>query len=149
MDDDQIEIDPTAPDAGLTSVSPIPASGAWRDGDHPGRRQFFELGDLQLDVDPLGVLPGVRLAYETWGQLNAAGDNAVYVAHALTGDAHATGPAEQGHRTGGWWPALVGPGAPIDTDRYFVVSANVVGGCQGSTGPASAHPDDGQPWGSR
>lgn len=149
MDDDEIEIDTTQPAGRMRDTSLIPASGAWRDGDHPGRRQFFELGDLELDIDPLGVLPGVRIAYETWGELNAAGDNAVYIAHALTGDSHATGPAEQGHRTGGWWPALVGPGKPVDTDKYFVVSANVVGGCQGSTGPASPHPDDGLPWGSR
>lgn len=149
MDDDQIEIDTTQPAAGMRDTSPIPASGAWREGDHPGRRQFFELGDLELDIDPLGVLAGVRIAYETWGELNAAGTNAVYIAHALTGDSHATGPAEPGHRTGGWWPALVGSGKPINTDKYFVVSANVVGGCQGSTGPASPHPDDGKPWGSR
>lgn len=149
MDDDEIEVDATQPAAGMRDTSPIPASGAWRDGDHPGRRQFFELGDLELELDPLGVLPGVRIAYETWGELNAAGDNAVYIAHALTGDSHATGPAEPGHRTGGWWPALVGPGKPVDTDKYFVVSANVVGGCQGSTGPASPHPEDGNAWGSR
>ncbi len=149
MDDDQIEIDPNSPDAGVGDLSPMPASGAWKHGDLPGRRQFFELGDLDLDVDPLGTLPGVRIAYETWGELNEARDNAVYIAHALTGDSHATGPAETGHRTGGWWPALVGPGKPVDTDHYFVVCANVIGGCQGSTGPASAHPDDGKPWGSR
>lgn len=149
MDDDESEINAEFPDAGMREGSPIPASGAWRDGDHPGRRQFFELGDLELDADPLEVLPGVRIAYETWGELNAAGDNAVYIAHALTGDSHATGPAEPGHRTGGWWPALVGPGKPVDTEKYFVVSANVVSGCQGSTGPASAHPEDGMPWGSR
>jgi homoserine O-acetyltransferase len=149
MDDDEIEIDDHQSAVGMRDSSPIPASGAWRDGDHPGRRQFFELGDLELDIDPLGVLPGVRIAYETWGELNAARDNAVYIAHALTGDSHATGPAEPGHRTGGWWPALVGPGKPVDTDKYFVVSANVVGGCQGSTGPASPHPADGAPWGSR
>ncbi|WP_430867154.1 homoserine O-acetyltransferase MetX [Demequina aurantiaca] len=149
MDDDEIEIDDHQSAADMRDNSPIPASGAWREGDPAGRRQFFELGDLELDIDPLGVLPGVRIAYETWGQLNAARDNAVYIAHALTGDSHATGPAESGHRTGGWWPALVGPGKPVDTDKYFVVSANVVGGCQGSTGPASPHPDDGAPWGSR
>jgi len=149
MDDDEIEIDTRQPAAGMRENSPIPTSGAWREGDHPGRRQFFELGDLELDIDPLGVLPGVRIAYETWGELTAAGDNAVYIAHALTGDSHATGPAEPGHKTGGWWPALVGPGKPVDTNKYFVVSANVVSGCQGSTGPASSHPDDGKPWGSR
>lgn len=149
MDDDGIETDAWAADHGPAVGAPIPASSAWRDGDHPGRRRFFEVGDLPLEVDPLGVLPGVRLAYETWGELNAAGDNAIYIAHALTGDSHATGPAEPGHHTGGWWNGMVGPGKPLDTDRYFVVCANVVGGCQGTTGPSSPHPDDGRPWGSR
>lgn len=149
MDDDGIETDAWAADEGPSSGAPIPASAAWREGDHPGRRRFLDIGDLELEVDPLGVLPDVRLAYETWGQLNAAGDNAIYVAHALTGDSHATGAAEEGHHTGGWWNGMVGPGKPVDTERYFVVCANVVGGCQGSTGPASAHPQDGKPWGSR
>jgi homoserine O-acetyltransferase len=90
----------------------------------------------------------VRVAYETWGTLNAARDNAVLVEHALTGDSHVTGPAGPGHPTGGWWDTLIGPGRPIDTDRWFVVAPNVLGGCQGTTGPSSAAPD-GRPWGSR
>ncbi|PKQ26955.1 MAG: homoserine O-acetyltransferase [Actinobacteria bacterium HGW-Actinobacteria-4] len=149
MDDDGIETDAWAADKGPDVSAPIPASSAWREGDHPGRRMFVDIGDLRLDVDPLGVLPNVRMAYETWGTLNDARDNAIYVAHALTGDSHVTGPAEDGHHTGGWWNGMVGPGHPIDTDKYFVVCANVVGGCQGTTGPSSAHPDDGRPWGSR
>lgn len=149
MDDDVIESDPWASDEGPGDSALLPASAAWREGDHPGRRHFFDLGDLPLEADPSGVLRGVRLAYETWGTLNERGDNAVYVAHALTGDSHVTGPAEEGHHTGGWWNAMVGPGRPIDTERYFVVCANVIGGCQGSTGPSSPHPDDGRPWGSR
>jgi homoserine O-acetyltransferase len=72
----------------------------------------------------------------------------VLVLHALTGDSHVRGPAGPGHRTAGWWDDMVGPGAPIDTDRYFVVAPNVVGGCQGSTGPSSIAPD-GRPWGSQ
>nr|WP_052114020.1 homoserine O-acetyltransferase [Actinotalea fermentans] len=123
-----------------------PASAAWREGDPTGRRQFLEIGDLPLESG--ATLPGVRLAYETWGTLNAAGDNAVLVEHALTGDSHVTGPAEPGHPTEGWWDSLVGPGRPIDTDTWFVVAPNVVGGCQGSTGPASTAPD-GRPWGAR
>ncbi|MET0147505.1 MAG: homoserine O-acetyltransferase, partial [Ilumatobacteraceae bacterium] len=67
----------------------------------------------------------------------------------LTGDSHAAGPLEPGHPTAGWWDALIGPGRAIDTDRWFVVCANVLGGCQGSTGPASPHPDDGTPYGPR
>jgi homoserine O-acetyltransferase len=72
----------------------------------------------------------------------------VLVLHALTGDSHVTGPAAPGHLTAGWWETLVGPGAPIDTDRDVVVAPNVLGGCQGTTGPASTAPD-GRPWGGR
>ena len=142
MDDDASEWVETAP-------TPVPASGAWREGMDAGERHFASIGDLPLEADPLGVLPDVTLAFETWGTLNEARDNAIYVAHALTGDSHVFGHAGPGHVTGGWWNSLVGPGRPLDTDRFFVVSANVVGGCQGSTGPASPHPADGRPWGSR
>lgn len=149
MDDDEIESDGWAADPGPAAVSPFPATAAWREGDNPGRRQFADIGDLTLDVDAAGILPSVRIAFETWGALNATRDNAVYVAHALTGDSHVSGAAGDGHHTGGWWNAMVGPGRPIDTDRFFVVCANVIGGCQGSTGPSSGHPVDGKPWGSR
>ena len=149
MDDDGIETDAWAADQGPGEGAPIPASAAWREGSHPGRRRFFPLGDLPLEADPMGVLPGTTIAYETWGELNASRTNAIYVAHALTGDSHVWGPAEPGHHTGGWWNAMVGPGKPIDPARHFIVSANVVGGCQGTTGPASPHPVDGKPWGSR
>jgi homoserine O-acetyltransferase len=88
----------------------------------------------------------VRIAYETWGTFT--GDNAVLVLHALTGDSHVAGPAGPGHATSGWWEALVGPGRALDPERWFVVVPNVVGGCQGSTGPSSTAPD-GRPWGSR
>jgi homoserine O-acetyltransferase len=150
MDDDLIESD-LPDDRAPAGPPPIPASAAWREGDPPGRRQFFDLGDVELEAGLGGpfTLPGVRIAYETWGELDPDGMNAVYVAHALTGDSHATGPAGEGHHTGGWWASMVGPGKPIDTDRYFVACANVIGGCQGTTGPVSAHPDDGKPWGSR
>jgi len=94
------------------------------------------------------LVPDVQVAYETWGVLDEDRSNAVYICHALTGDSHVTGPAGSGHVTGGWWDGLVGPGAAIDTDRWFVVCANVLGGCQGTTGPASLAPD-GRPWGSR
>ena len=124
----------------------VPASAAWRDGDPVGRRQFADLGPFALESG--GRLPAVRLAYETWGSLNDDGSNAVLVLHALTGDSHVTGPAGDGHPTAGWWQSMIGPGAPIDTDRWFVVAPNVLGGCQGSTGPASTAPD-GRPWGSR
>ncbi|MFY9331851.1 MAG: homoserine O-acetyltransferase [Candidatus Nanopelagicales bacterium] len=133
-------------------VSPLsydglpPASGAWREGDPVGERLFVDLGPITVVAGER--LPNVRVAYQTWGRLNADRSNAVYVAHALTGDSHVTGAAGSGHLTGGWWNALVGPGAPLDTNEWFVVCANVLGGCQGTTGPSSAAPD-GQPWGSR
>ena len=75
-------------------------------------------------------------------------DNAVLVEHALTGDSHAAGPAGAGHLTPGWWDPLIGPGAAIDTDRWWVICPNTLGGCQGTTGPVSPSPD-GSPWGSR
>ena len=71
------------------------------------------------------------------------------VCHAWTGDSHAAGRAGTGHNAPGWWSDVIGPGLALDTDRWFVVCANVLGGCQGSTGPASPHPDDGRPYGSR
>ncbi|MFC4945473.1 homoserine O-acetyltransferase MetX [Pseudonocardia sp. GCM10023141] len=124
-----------------------PASGAWREGGDAGRRQWVTLpGSLQLEAG--GTLPGVRIAYETWGTLAPDGSNAVLVLHALTGDSHVSGPAGPGHPTAGWWDPVVGPGRVLDPARWFVVAPNVVGGCQGSTGPSSSHPD-GAPWGSR
>ena len=95
-----------------------------------------------------GRLEHVTVAYETWGTLAPDGSNAVLVLHALTGDSHAAGPAGPGHRQPGWWDGMIGPGAPIDTDRFFVVCPNVLGGCQGTTGPA-CEADDGRPYGSR
>lgn len=123
-----------------------PATGAWRDGDPEGDRKFANLGPLDFELG--GHLPHVRMAYETWGQLNAAKDNAVLILHALTGDSHVAGSAGGSHRTGGWWGDVVGPGLAVDTNRWFVVAPNVLGGCQGTTGPASLAPD-GYEWGSR
>jgi homoserine O-acetyltransferase len=123
-----------------------PVTGAWLPGDQVGDRRFVNVGDLRLESGT--VLPEVTIAYETWGRLNPQADNAVIVLHALTGDSHVVGPAGPAHPTPGWWEGLIGPGRAIDTDRWCVVAANVLGGCQGSTGPASPA-DDGQPWGSR
>lgn len=105
----------------------------------------MELGE-PLGLESGATLPGVRLAYETWGRRAPDGSNAVLVLHALTGDSHAAGPAGPGHPSAGWWDALVGPGRALDTDRWFVVAPNVLGGCQGSTGPSSRRPD-GTHWG--
>jgi len=128
----------------------LPATGAWRPGDEAGHRQFFTFAtDRRFALDSGAALSDVVVAYETWGRLDADGSNAVLLCHAWTGDSHASGPAGRGHDTPGWWNESVGPGKPIDTDKYFVVCANVLGGCQGSTGPASPHPDDGEPYGSR
>jgi homoserine O-acetyltransferase/O-succinyltransferase len=96
-----------------------------------------------------GILPEVTLAYETWGDLNEAADNAVLLVHALTGDSHATGGPDETHKRGGWWEPVVGPGLAIDTNKYFVVCSNVLGGCSGSTGPASVEPGSGRPYGMR
>ena len=115
-----------------------PASGAWFETDPVGRRKFFEGGPLKLEAG--GELGQFTLAYETWGELNEDGSNAVLILHALTGDSHLSGDVGPGHPTSGWWTDLIGSGAPIDTDRYFVVAPNILGGCQGSTGPASLRP---------
>jgi homoserine O-acetyltransferase/O-succinyltransferase len=127
-------------------TAPLRASGAWREGDPVGRRRFIEVGPLTLERG--GELPQVQVAYETWGRLAPDGRNAVLVLHALTGDSHVIGTVEPGHPTPGWWDLVVGPGRAIDTDRWFVVAPNVLGGCQGTTGPSSPAPD-GRPWASR
>jgi homoserine O-acetyltransferase len=130
--------------------APYPVSGAWRPGDDPGRRQFLTVAaDRPFALDHGGRLSDVDIAYETWGELDAAASNALLVCHAWTGDSHLAGPAGRGHPTPGWWEGVVGPGLAIDTDRYFVVCANVLGGCQGSTGPASIEPGTRRPYGSR
>ncbi len=89
-----------------------------------------------------GELHGARLAYETWGQLNAAGDNAILILTGLSPNAHAARNA--GNPEPGWWEAMLGPGKPIDSDRWFVICANSLGSCKGSTGPASINPETGE-----
>jgi homoserine O-acetyltransferase len=123
--------------------------GAWWPGDDPGRRKFATLFfEDVLKLEGNGSVGPVTVAYETWGRPSPTGDNAVLIEHALTGDSHAAGPAGPGHPTAGWWNPLIGPGGAIDTDRWWVICPNTLGGCQGSTGPASPSPD-GSPWGSR
>jgi homoserine O-acetyltransferase len=100
--------------------------------------------------DPLLLANGrtlgqVEVAFETYGTLSPSADNAVFVCHALTGDAHAAGVSDSG--APGWWDNLIGPGKPVDTDRFFVISPNLLGGCQGTTGPASTDPATGRPYG--
>lgn len=101
-----------------------------------------------MPLEAGGTVGEVTVAYETWGELNAARSNAVLVAHALTGDSHVSGPIGPGHPSPGWWDGIVGPGAALDARRWFVVCPNVLGGCQGTTGPASLD-GEGAPWGSR
>ena len=132
--------------ARLTLRGTPPVTGAWRDGDHLGDRRFCQVGPLTTEQGEL--IPHVRIAYEVFGELNADASNAILVFHALTGDSHATGPAGPGHATGGWWSGIVGPGLALDTDRFAVIVPNILGGCQGSTGPATVSPD-GREWGSR
>lgn len=102
-------------------------------------------------AEPLRLDAGVELspfqiAYQTYGALNAARSNAVLICHALTGDQHVANVHPVTGKSG-WWETMVGPGRPIDTDRYFVICPNVVGACMGSTGPSSTNPATGEPWG--
>ncbi len=92
-------------------------------------------------------IPGFMLRYETYGTLNATRDNAVVICHALSGDHHCAGWHSADDRKPGWWNNLIGPGKAVDTNRFFVVCANVLGGCQGSTGPSSLNPVTGRPYG--
>jgi homoserine O-acetyltransferase/O-succinyltransferase len=127
--------------------------------------RFVDLAE-PLPLDCGRVLPSVRIAYETYGQLSPARDNVILVCHALSGDAHAAGmaarPAGEATRDGfraderdagrgkglGWWDGMIGPGKAFDTDRFFVVSTNLLGGCRGTTGPSSINPETGRPYGS-
>ena len=115
-----------------------------------GSRKFAQFPhDRPFALDGGMVLTDVSIAYETWGTLNENATNAILICHAWTGDSHVSGSAEDGHPTPGWWEGVVGPGKAIDTNKWFVVCSNVIGGCQGSTGPATAHPEDGQLYGPR
>ncbi|MGV0642771.1 homoserine O-acetyltransferase MetX [Mycolicibacterium sp. XJ879] len=111
-----------------------------------GEIGVVDIGPLTLECGV--VLDDVQIAVQRWGELSPERDNVVMVLHALTGDSHITGPAGPDHPTAGWWDGIAGPGAAIDTDRWCAVATNVLGGCRGSTGPSSQHPD-GKPWGSR
>ena len=102
--------------------------------------------DTPLHLRSGAVLPEVDVAYETYGTPNAARSNAVFICHALTGDAHAAGWRE-GEKRPGWWDTMIGPGKPVDTDLWFVVCANLLGGCRGTTGPSSTNPATGEPYG--
>lgn len=123
-----------------------PITGGWREGDPVGNRQFANLGPMETEAR--AEIPHVRMAYETFGEINADRSNVILVFHALTGDSHLVGEAGPGHATDGWWGEIVGPGKALDTDTYCVLAPNVLGGCQGTTGPASLAPN-GVEWGGR
>jgi homoserine O-acetyltransferase len=105
--------------------------------------------DTPLTLKSGAVLPCYDLVYETYGTLNAAKSNAILVCHALSGNHHVAGKYADSDKNPGWWDNMVGPGKPIDTERFFVMGLNNLGGCHGSTGPASIDPVSGQPFGSR
>ena len=126
------------------------ASGAWHAGLPSGTRKFLHFpAERPIALDNSKTLQDVTVAYETWGELNKDKSNAILLCHAWTGDSHAAGSAEEGTPTPGWWEGLVGSNCAIDTNKWFVVCTNSLGGCQGTTGPASNHPQDGKPYGSR
>jgi homoserine O-acetyltransferase/O-succinyltransferase len=110
--------------------------------------QYHTFADLphQLILENGKKLGPVTLAYETYGQLNADKSNAILLLHALTGDAHVAG-FHLGEKSPGWWDTMVGPGKAFDTDKYFIICSNILGGCKGSTGPASINPETGAPFG--
>ena len=112
------------------------------------RRATLFTQDQPLVLESGQRLAPVEVAYETYGELNEQRSNAVFIHHALTGDAHAAG-FHEGATRPGWWDNLIGPGKPVDTDRLFVVCANLLGGCMGTTGPASPDPATGDPYGLR
>ena len=126
---------------------PRVAETSKRDADDPRDSLIVRFGDDKpLKLDSGVSLAPFQVAYKTYGTLNAARSNAVLVCHALTGDQHV---ASKHPATGkpGWWETIIGPGKPIDTERYFVICPNVMAGCMGSSGPASTNPATGEPWG--
>ena len=118
------------------SETQVPVTGAWLETHAPGDRLFLNIGDLTLENGE--TLENITIAYQSWGVLNEEKDNAILVNHAMTGWSDVPG----------WWPSMVGPGLPFHSDKYFIVCPNVIGGCQGSTGPSSIAPD-GRRYGSR
>ena len=120
------------------TVAPLPPEG------EPGH---IRIGDVTTEAG--AVIKDVTVEFERWGRLNDDASNVILLEHALTGDAHASGPADHGRPTAGWWNGMIGHARALDTDQYCIICTNVIGGCRGTTGPSSPHPDDGKPWGSR
>ena len=128
------------PDAERGAHLHLVPSGHMNGNAGDGELQWFATGPMQLELG--GALPSVTVAYRTWGTLNESRDNAILVLHALTGDSNAG-------ETDGWWEPLIGPGRALDTDRAFVICSNILGGCQGTTGPSSIDPLTGRPYAMR
>ena len=123
---------------------------------YPQRIRLYEPGEA-FELEAGGGISPVDMEYETYGELNAARDNAILIVHALSGDAHAAGWDAEAQTNGrkwrlrkpGWWDEMVGPGKPLDTRRWFFICSNVLGSCYGTTGPSSVDPVSGKPWGLR
>lgn len=139
------DVDVTMQDAPLTETD-AQASLRRTEADNPSSLVMRFGTDAPLTLDAGPAIAPWQIAYQTYGELNADRSNAILICHALTGDQHV---ASTNPVTGkpGWWTLMVGPGKPIDTDRFFVISSNVLGGCLGTTGPASTNPDTGRPYG--
>ncbi|MDO8302908.1 MAG: homoserine O-acetyltransferase, partial [Sedimentisphaerales bacterium] len=103
--------------------------------------------DAPLKLQCGKSLAPIDVAYETYGELNAAGDNVIFICHALSGNAHVAGRNSPDDKKPGWWEIMVGPGKGIDTNKYFVICSNFLGGCSGTTGPSSINPATGRPYG--
>ena len=135
----------------MVNVQSIPSPAIHADqrsqeADHPSSKVASFGADQPLPLDCGIDLAPFQIAYQTYGELNAERSNAILICHALTLDQHV---ANVHPVTGkpGWWETTVGPGRPLDTDNYFIICPNVIGGCMGSTGPASTNPATGKPWG--
>ena len=129
-----------------TAVEDIPVSSSVGLVETQTVTLFDQPGD-ELRLECGRSLGSVQVAYETYGELNANRSNAVMICHALTGDAHVAGYHGETDRKPGWWDVMVGPGKGIDTNKYFVICSNVLGGCRGTTGPSSINPATGERWG--
>jgi homoserine O-acetyltransferase len=130
----------------VDAIATLDTNGRTREADYPSSELVRFEADRPLKLDAGGELSPFQIAYQTYGELNRERTNAILICHALTGDQHVANlhPVTQ---KPGWWETMVGPGRPIDTERYFVICPNVLGGCMGSSGPASTDPNTGQPWG--
>jgi homoserine O-acetyltransferase len=126
------------------NVADFESSDAVRNAKPLRYAQSIQLAEV-MELEKGAALPRLRVVYETYGRLNAARDNAILICHALSGDSHVAKHNEQDDP--GWWEIAIGPGKPIDTDQFFVICPNLLGGCRGTTGPASENPQTGKPYG--